>query len=80
MIDKTNGRPLKVSRDGRAGPYLAVPSIQVRDLRHLLDQSGIRYWVDETAISLDGKPAVVVVNFGKSMQPDEIQSVLDKVA
>jgi hypothetical protein len=52
--------------------------MQVNDVRRVLDQSEIRYWVDETAISLDGKPAMSVVNFGKSASPDTVQALLDR--
>jgi hypothetical protein len=78
MTDRYTGRRLVVSKDGRSGPYLTVPAMQISDVQRVLDQSGIRYWVDETAISLDGKPAMSVVNFGKSMSPATIQSVLDR--
>ena len=79
MRDKHTGMRLVVSKDGRSGPYLIVPVVQVNDVGRVLGQSGIRFWVDETAISLDGKPAMSVVNFGKSVSPDTVQSVLDRV-
>ena len=80
MTDKHTGRRLVVSKDGRSGPYLIIPLMQVNDVRRVFDQSGIRFWVDETAISLDGKPATTVVNFGKSVSPDTVQSLLDTAA
>jgi hypothetical protein len=80
MTDKTTGKPLRVSTNGRSGPYLVVPVDQMSAVRGVLDRAGIRYWVDETAVSVDGKPAMTVVNFGKTMNPKEIQSELDRVA
>ncbi len=79
MTDKTTGKPMRVSKYGRSGPYLIVPVEQISAVKAVLDGSNIRYWVDETTISLDGRPAMAVVNFGKSMPPGEIQTELDKV-
>jgi hypothetical protein len=78
MTDKYTGRRLVVSKDGRSGPYLTVPVTQIDAVRHVLDQSGVRYWIDETAISVDGKPAMSVVNFGKLASPETIQATLDR--
>jgi hypothetical protein len=79
MTDKATGKPLRVSTDGRSGPYIVVPMDQMPAVRGVLDRAKIRYWVDETAVSVDGKPALTVVNFGKTMSPKEIQDELDRV-
>ena len=77
MTDKTKNKPLRVSGDGNAGPYLMVPLGQLDEVRGLLDSHRIRYWVDENAISLDGQPAIAFVNFGRSTEGINVQIILD---
>ncbi len=69
---------IQVSTDGVAGPYLMLPMTQLGHVRHRLDQHAIRYWVDTDAISLDGKPAIAVINFGRAGDAASIQAILDK--
>jgi hypothetical protein len=47
-------------------------------IRDLLDSRSVRYWVDGDAISLDGRPAIAVVNFGRSGDAAQIQVILDE--
>lgn len=77
MIDISTEKPLRVSTDGDAGPYIMVPVQQIGDVRRLLDAESVPYWVDEEAISLDGKPEVTVVNLGRAADPDAVQKMLD---
>ena len=39
---------------------------QLAPIREVLDRHAVRYWVDSDAISLDGKPAIAVINFGRA--------------
>jgi hypothetical protein len=78
MIDEMTKDRLRISADGIAGPYLMVPLAQLPGVRQRLDRGSIRYWVDGHAISLDGKPALVVVNFGRAGDATRIQSLLDE--
>jgi hypothetical protein len=80
MIDVTTKRPLKVSKDGDAGPYVMVPVALLAKVQALLDAKRIRYWVDEEAISVDGKPEVTVINLSHQTDPDEVQRILDSVS
>ncbi len=59
MNDITTRRPLEVVTDGNAGPYLMVPISQLDQVKSLLDEHAVSYWVDETAISLDGSDSSV---------------------
>lgn len=79
MIDISTKKPLHVSTDGDAGPYIMVPVQQIDDVRRLLDANDIHYWVDEMAVSLDGKPEITVVNLGRGADPEAVQSILDIV-
>lgn len=78
MIDEMTKDQLRISTDGIAGPYLMVPLTQLARVRERLDRHSIRYWVDADAISLDGRPAVVVVNFGRAGDAVRIQALLDE--
>ena len=77
MIDQCTNKPLVVSTDGNTGPYIMVPVKQIDDVRRLLDAHDIRYWVDDDAISLDGKPEVTVVNLGGRSDANAVQKILD---
>lgn len=77
MIDSQTGRPVEVATDGTAGPYIMVSMDQLSQVRERLDQYKIPYWVDSDAISLDGKPAFVIINLGLSEDATRVQAVLD---
>lgn len=79
MIDTTTRKPLYVSIEEDAGPYIMVPVAQLEMVRGLLDANHITYWVDEEAISLDGKPEVTVINLGQRSNPLTIQRLLDSI-
>ena len=79
MIDTTTRQPLYVSTDGDAGPYIMVPVAQLDKVRALLEANKVPYWVDEEAISLDGKPEVAVINLGHGSNPATVQSLLDSI-
>jgi len=74
MIDKKTEARLHVKSDVVAGPFLMLPLSQLARVRELLDRHALRYWVDSQAISLDGKPAKVVINFGRTGDAARIQA------
>ena len=77
MIDAMTTRPIHVSTDGTAGPYIMVPVSQLAELRELLDGHRIRYAVEEDAVSLDGAPEVAVVDLGHEADVRAVRAVLD---
>ena len=79
MIDATTKQPLYVSTDGTAGPYIMVPVSQLAEVRQLLDSHGLRYQVEEDAISLNGAPEVAVIDLGRGADAKAIQSILDRI-
>jgi hypothetical protein len=79
MKDVATKKPLYVSTDGTAGPYIMVPVSKLEDVRRLLDQHRVRYSVDEHAISLNGAPEVAVVNLGRGGDAKGVQKILDSV-
>ncbi|QEH35083.1 hypothetical protein OJF2_36280 [Aquisphaera giovannonii] len=78
MIDEMTNDRLRVGADEIAGPYLMLPLSQLASVRARLDRHAVRYWVDSTAISLDGKPAIIVINFGRGGDAERIQNLLDE--
>jgi len=79
MIDTMTNDRLHVSIDGTAGPYIMVPVSQLGELRELLKKRGVRYDVEENAISFDGKPEVAVVDLGRGADGSAVQAILDSV-
>jgi hypothetical protein len=77
MTDTTTQRQLRVSTDGTAGPYLMLPLAQVDEVKTLLDQHRIRYWVEENAISINDGPYICVINFGREGNAAAVQAILD---
>jgi len=79
MIDTTTRQPLSVSTDGDAGPYIMVPVAQLDKVTALLEANKIPHWVDDEAISLDGKPEVAVINLGHGSNPATVQRLFDSI-
>jgi len=80
MIDLSTNKPLKVSTECEDLPYIMLPLEQVDDVRALLDAHGLDYSVDELAISVDGKPALTVVNLKHGTNATVVQEILDAAA
>jgi hypothetical protein len=78
MSDKLTLSRLQVKSDVVAGPYLMLPLSELPCVRERLDRHAIWYWVDSIAISLDSKPAKVVINFDRTDDAARIQAVLDE--
>ncbi|HEV3004341.1 MAG TPA: hypothetical protein VGX78_07755 [Pirellulales bacterium] len=79
MIDATTDQPLRVSKDGNAGPYIMVPVLQLDNVKGVLDANEVSYWVDEEAISLDGKPEITIINLGAEIDAAAVQRLLDDI-
>jgi hypothetical protein len=77
MTDITTHRPIRVSTDGTSGPYIMVPVDLLEKVRGLLVENDIPHWVDHIAISVDGRPAVTVINLGRMADSSVIQDLLD---
>jgi hypothetical protein len=77
MTDAATKKPIRVSTDGTAGPYIMVPVSQLDEIRRLLDGRGVSYWVEENAISLNGAPEVAVIDLGRGGDAATVQTILD---
>ncbi|MDZ4658331.1 MAG: hypothetical protein SH868_12200 [Bythopirellula sp.] len=80
MIDVSTKNPVYVSTDGKAGPYIVVPVLQIEEVRTLLDANDVSYWVDEDAISLNGEPEITVINLGHGSEAATVQKILDSAS
>jgi len=80
MVDAMRGNRLQVRGGVEGGPYsIRLPLSQVEEVRRMLDQHEIKYWVDSTAISIDRGPERTSINLGWNNDPVQIQSILDQV-
>ena len=77
MTDTTTRRPIRVSTDGTSGPYIMVSVESLEKVRKFLTENDIPHWVDHTAISVDGRPAVTVINLGRTADSRRVQDLLD---
>ena len=78
MIDELTRQRFRVKSDAIAGPFLMLPYSQLKAVCDVLDRHGIHYWTDSFAVSLDGKPAQIVINFGRKGDAARIQAALDE--
>lgn len=79
MIDTTTRQRLHISTDGDAAPYIMIPEAQLAQVRALLEKNKIPHWIDEEVISLDGKPEVAFINFGRGVNVAVVQKLLDSI-
>ena len=52
-----------------------VPSDQLAAVETVLRSSQVSYWTDSDAISLDGKPAIAVINLGRGADVSRVQQL-----
>ena len=79
MIDAITQERIVVHTEGTGGPYLMVANEQLEAVVEALRNHRVTHWVDEDAISLDGEPAVAVVNLGRGADVPAVQQVLDAI-
>ena len=77
MIDAMTGSPCTLQPMGQRG-LISCCRFPNYEVRQLLDDHGIRYWVEEDVISLNGRPETAVIDLGRGADVDEaIEAVLD---
>ena len=77
MRDATTESPIQVYADGDAGPYILVDLTQLDAVQNLLRQHRVSFWTDDNAVSLDGEPAVAIINLGRGSDAVVVQRLLD---
>jgi hypothetical protein len=80
MTDTATQRPIRVSIDGSSGSYIMVSVELLEKVRQVLVQNDVPHWVDHHAISVDGRPAVTVINLGRRVDSCLVQKLLDAAA
>jgi hypothetical protein len=80
MTDTATRRPIQVSTDATSGPYITISVELLEKVRRLLVENDIPHWVDHNAISVDGRPAVTVINLGRKADLRQVQDLLDSAA
>jgi hypothetical protein len=79
MIDAITKERIVVYTEGSGGPYLMVANDQLEAVVQALSQHNVPHWVDDDAISLDGEPAVAVINLGRGVDALAVQQILDGI-
>jgi hypothetical protein len=77
MIDIHTGKPIRVSTESPAGPYIRFSADQIDSVRQLLQANDIPHWVEHLIISVDDKPFIGVINLGRKVDPEHVQAILD---
>ncbi len=73
MTDTTSHQPIRVSSGGTSGPYIWVSIQLLEKVRKILVENDIPHWVEHHAISVDGRPAVTVINLGRKVDSRQVQ-------
>lgn len=79
MIDAITRERIIIHAEGTGGPYLMVADEQLEAVTDALRAHDVPHWVDEDTISLDGEPAVAVVNLGRGTDVPAVQRLLDGI-
>jgi hypothetical protein len=77
MIDLTTQEPIVVHTESTGGPYIMIPLDQLDEVQAILRSKDISHWTDSDSISLDGKPAITVINLGRGANAGLVQRLLD---
>jgi hypothetical protein len=80
MIDVETRKPVVVNSGGTGGPYIMIPLDQLQTVESMLRAHNVYHWTDTDSISLDGKPAIIVVNLGREGNAALAQQLLDSVS
>jgi hypothetical protein len=80
MTAPATRRPIRVSTDSTSGPYITVSVESLEKVRRLLVENEVPHWVDHHAVSVDGRPAVTVINLGRKVDSRRVQDLLDAAA
>ena len=79
MTDVTNKTRLLVLKYKDSNAYIRLSADQVPEVQKLFDGHGIRYWVSESNLSVNGAPYQTVIYLYHAMDPAFVQSLLDDV-
>lgn len=80
MTDVVTKKPLRVSTDYPRRPLIDLPESQLAEVQRLLDENGIRYWVDDSRISINGGPYMASIKLWKAEDAARVQALLDAIS
>jgi hypothetical protein len=80
MTDTATRRPIRISTESPSGPYITVSVEALEKVRKLLVENDVPHWVEHLAISVDGRPAQIVINLGRKVDSRQVQDLLDAAA
>ena len=80
MSTRAAEAPLVVSTDGTAGPYIIVTADQLGPVLQTLRDQSIPLHVDDEAVMLDGRPALMVIDLDNDSDVGRVQAILDRLS
>ena len=79
MIDAITQERIVIYNEAINSPYIMVAHAQLDQVTDILKAHAVPHWVNEDVISLDGEPAVAVINLGRLANVAEVQNLLDEL-
>lgn len=79
MTDLMTRKPLIVSDARTPWPSIRLAYSQVPEVRQILDDHKVRFWVEENVISFDGWPEIAYIQLGRGTDAATVQAILDSV-
>ena len=77
MINTSTRKPLSVRPYGSFNAFISLPLTQLDEVTALLKANEIPHWVDDEALSVDGKPEVIWIYLEKISDMAAAQRILD---
>jgi hypothetical protein len=78
MIDSATHEPIELISDEIAGASITVSVAHLEQLRKLLDDNAIPYWLDHHHISVNGGPLMTWVHLRKGKSdPNRVRALID---
>jgi hypothetical protein len=78
IVSTFTKKRIRVTPDS-AGPYIMLPVFQLDEVKAVLDREQVPYTVDDFSISIEGDPAVTVVNLGRDVDAATVQRLFDSL-
>lgn len=78
MTDPRTEKPAKIARyESGGGGSFSLARDRVGEIRAVLDQHAVPYWMDSSSISVDGRPFVSRIVLSVKADIDFVQQLLD---
>ena len=77
MHETSQNRSLNVFTSHGADPHMWLPVSELVRVTSVLDANQVSYSLDEEALSIDGQPEVIYLQFGPRTDAAKVQRLLD---